>query len=140
MLKCYHVSVLYITNNWFYIGVLMGILVSLIPYICVNIINRIGGSGMDLRSKAKVINFSFKNNLFMCMQWRLICTNEFQDRWNTLFWFLTDSFRTGHRSLKASKVELWWIEHRPGAWRRQWSDPIVGFFFDSLLHNLDINF
>lgn len=46
----------------------MGILVSLIPYICVNIINRIGGSGMDLRSKAKVINFSFKNNLFMCMQ------------------------------------------------------------------------
>lgn len=56
----------------------------LIPYVCVNEFNRIGGSGMDLRSKARVNNFLakiinfwliFTQSCYMCNDgWQCLLT------------------------------------------------------------------
>ena len=92
--------------------------------------NRVGGSGMDMRSKARVYVFHFNStkNKTNCRKidphgerlgvW-LYCVTD------SLFCLPADSPWTCDRSIKAPKMELWWFKHWSSSWWRQWSDLIV---------------
>jgi len=85
----------------------------LIGHLCC----RIGGSGMDLRSKARVINiFSVHASIMtflVVVFWKFVDLHGTDTRWS------------GEWSSKASKMELWRFKHWPSSWRRQWSHLIV---------------
>ena len=86
-------------------------------FSCVLWTNRIGGSGMDIRSKARVSRYSvYPSSVF------LLC---FLYGWSVFVLVYTDTPRTSDRSIKASQVELRRIKHRSGRWRWQWSHSIV---------------
>ena len=86
-------------------------------FSCVLWTNRIGGSGMDIRSKARVSRYSvYPSSVF------LLC---FLYGWSVFVLVYTDTPRTSDRSIKASQVELRRVQHRSGRWRWQWSHSIV---------------
>lgn len=104
--------------------------------------NRIGGSGIDVRSKSRV-------------RWILIPFNYYLEKkkfWLLLFWCIclftkiSDNIKACWTSIWASQVELWWIKYRTGTRWRQWSDLIVrawvqSYMFgciSSLFHELDL--
>lgn len=47
--------------------------------------------------------------------------------------FYSDFGRPGDGPAQVAKVELRWIQHRPGSWRGQWSHSLVSFYWFSLL-------
>lgn len=77
--------------------------------------NRVGGSGMDIRSKARVYS-SFKFMMFFacCPVWLMY--TRFRS---------ADALRPCQWPQPTSKVELWWFEHRPSSRTGQRSDPLV---------------
>ena len=95
---------------------------------------RVGGSGMDMRSKARVtfLSLAIFGNL-------LLLSISIFDITKSLIYskscLSVDSSWTSEWPFGATKVELWWLKHRPSSWWRQWSHLIVNNrFFLILFH------
>ena len=90
---------------------------------------RVGGSGMDMRSKARVtfLSLAIFGNL-------LLLSISIFDITKSLIYskscLSVDSSWTSEWPFGATKVELWWLKHRPSSWWRQWSDLIVRPFLN----------
>ena len=96
---------------------------SLNIYLMPSLLCRIGGSGIDLRSKARV-----RSSIHAMSFWIMTYTSSC----GLLPWYIShrcvvgaDGERPHHQCEPAPKMELRWLQHRAGSRRGQRSHPLV---------------